>query len=208
MTVINPDDVQDSSGSSSGDIPRLKVPYSAVVLVPPKEIWGPIQRIRKEYDPQISRWMPHVTLLYPFVQEEYLKAAADKLKRACAAMKPFQLTLRRFNHFDHGSGEATMYLEPEPTRKVEELHAELLNVMPWCDDTERFEAGYVPHLSVGTCRTEEVEGVKEQLQENWSPLQWNVREVDLIARPAEVNGSFDVHQSLPLGREDDSGSEQ
>ncbi len=206
--MTNPEDIQDSSDSSAGEIPRLKVPYSAVVLVPPKEIWPPIQRIRREYDPQISRWMPHVTLLYPFVQEEYLKAAADKLRVGCEAVEPFRLTLRKFNHFEPPSGTATMYLEPEPPGKVEELHAELLSVLPWCDDTARFEAGYVPHLSVGTCRVEEVEQIKTQLQQQWSPIQWDVNKVDLIARPAEVDGSFDVHESLPLGQSDDSDSEQ
>ena len=197
--MIPPEDAHGTSGSLSGDIPRLKVPYSAVVLVPPKDIWQPIQRIRKTYDPQISRWMPHVTLLYPFVQEEYLRAAADQLRTACEDVKPFRLTLGRFNHFERPSGEATIYLEPAPAGKVEQLHSRLLAVMPWCDDTERFEAGYVPHLSVGTCRVEEVESVKEQLETEWSPLHWKVKTVDLIARPAEVNGSFDVRESLPLG---------
>ncbi len=43
-----------------------KVYTSAVVIIPPKNIWPPIQEIRKEYDRQINRWMPHVNLLYPF----------------------------------------------------------------------------------------------------------------------------------------------
>jgi len=204
----NPDDVQDSSKSTRGDIPRLKVPYSAVVLVPPKKIWSPIQRIRREYDPQISRWMPHVTLLYPFVKEEYLKAAADKLRTVCAALEPFRLTLRDLSHFEQTSDTATLYLEPEPASKVKELHAELLSVLPWCDDTARFEAGYVPHLSVGRCSMEKVEQVKTQLQQDWSPIHWKVSKVDLLARPAEEDGSFDVHESLPLGQSDNSEPEQ
>jgi 2'-5' RNA ligase len=143
--------------------------------------------------------MPHITLLYPFVQEEYLKAARDALEPACRDVQPFHLALRGFDHFAHPTGTATMYLVPEPADRVTELHSRLVSVVPWCDDTERFEAGYVPHLSVGTCPLDEVEGVKEHLQEDWSPLHWHVRAVELIARPAEVEGSFDVRQSLPLG---------
>lgn len=200
------EDTHGSSSSTSNGIPRLKVPYSAVVLVPPKDIWGPIQRIRKEYDPQISRWMPHVTLLYPFVQEEYLRAAADKLRTACREVTPFRVALQRFNYFAPPSGPATMYLEPEPAHRIEQLHSRLVAVMPWCDDTERFEAGYVPHLSVGTSRVEEVDEVTEGLEKEWSPLHWRVETVDLIARPAEVNGSFDVRESLPLGHQQQAPS--
>ena len=43
-----------------------KVYTSACVIIPPKELWGPIQKIRQQYDRQIHRWMPHITLLYPF----------------------------------------------------------------------------------------------------------------------------------------------
>jgi hypothetical protein len=40
-----------------------KVFTSAVVIIPPEELWIPIQKIRKKYDRQINRWMPHITLL-------------------------------------------------------------------------------------------------------------------------------------------------
>ncbi len=43
-----------------------KVYTSAVVIIPPKEKWKPIQEIRQLYDRNINRWMPHITLLYPF----------------------------------------------------------------------------------------------------------------------------------------------
>ena len=40
-----------------------KVYSSAVVLIPPKENWASIQEIRKIYDRNIIRWMPHITML-------------------------------------------------------------------------------------------------------------------------------------------------
>ncbi len=51
-----------------------KVHSTAVVFIPPKKIWGAIQNIRKKYDRHIHRWMPHITLLYPFkLQSEFYK---------------------------------------------------------------------------------------------------------------------------------------
>ncbi|MGA1195514.1 MAG: 2'-5' RNA ligase family protein, partial [Candidatus Latescibacterota bacterium] len=43
-----------------------KVHQSAVVLSPPQSEWDQIQAIRKKYDRNVRRWMPHITLLYPF----------------------------------------------------------------------------------------------------------------------------------------------
>ena len=40
--------------------------YAAVVLIPPLEVWEPVQAIRRAHDRQYHRWMPHVTLVYPF----------------------------------------------------------------------------------------------------------------------------------------------
>ncbi|GAH96855.1 unnamed protein product, partial [marine sediment metagenome] len=43
-----------------------KVYNTAVVIIPPENIWGSIQKIRKKYDRHIDLWMPHITMLYPF----------------------------------------------------------------------------------------------------------------------------------------------
>jgi len=39
---------------------------TAVVLIPPEDVWEPIQKLRRVYDRHFDRWMPHLTLLYPF----------------------------------------------------------------------------------------------------------------------------------------------
>src|SRR5262249_27220192 len=39
---------------------------TAVVVIPPADAWPPIQALRERYDRQFRRWMPHITLLYPF----------------------------------------------------------------------------------------------------------------------------------------------
>ena len=37
---------------------EMKTHKSAVVIIPPEEIWEPIQKIRRLYDRQGHRWMP------------------------------------------------------------------------------------------------------------------------------------------------------
>ncbi len=39
-----------------------KVVRSAVVVIPPVELWGDIQDIRKDNDKAYERWMPHINM--------------------------------------------------------------------------------------------------------------------------------------------------
>ena len=43
-----------------------KTHTTAVVLIPPESVQPPIQAIRSVHDRNFLRWMPHITLLYPF----------------------------------------------------------------------------------------------------------------------------------------------
>jgi 2'-5' RNA ligase len=44
----------------------MKTHHAAVVVILQPDLWEPIQAIRRRYDRHFQRWMPHVTLLYPF----------------------------------------------------------------------------------------------------------------------------------------------
>ncbi|MBI4617932.1 MAG: 2'-5' RNA ligase family protein [Planctomycetes bacterium] len=50
---------------------------SAAVLIPPPELWQRIQEIRCAHDRAFGRWMPHVTLLHPFLPETFFDEAAN-----------------------------------------------------------------------------------------------------------------------------------
>src|SRR5437016_14059276 len=71
-----------------------KTPTSAVVWIPPDSIWETIQAIRRRYDRHLSRWMPHVTLLYPFRPREQFDQMEPLLYEACAKLPLFQAELK------------------------------------------------------------------------------------------------------------------
>ena len=77
--------------------PPIKVPTSAVVFIPPSEVWGPIQEIRRSHDRQFVRWMPHVTLLYPFWEHNEFAHAQRRLEEAGASMGAFAASVARSN---------------------------------------------------------------------------------------------------------------
>ena len=178
-----------------------KTHQTAIVLIPPRQIWEPIQEIREQYDSHVWRWMPHVTLIYPFRFQSDFGALEEKLRRALEPIDPFEVQLREFRHFHHGREHYTIWLAPEPSGPVKEVQAALETVVPDCNDTSSYPQGFTPHLSVG-----QVEGKRNwiklnaELQVAWQALTFTVREVSLIQRGRAPDDIFRLDRTIPLGK--------
>jgi 2'-5' RNA ligase len=171
---------------------------TAVVFIPPAELWPPIQAIRRVHDRQIQRWMPHITLLYPFAPRYELPKLMPALEAACAGLSPFEATLGAFRVFQHRSDRSTVWLAPEPREAFARLQAALQEAAPDYAHTSRFSGGFTPHLSVGQSGSvEKVNALVASLGETWTPLVFRASEVSIIAR--EGNGPFEVVRTLSLG---------
>jgi hypothetical protein len=92
------------SGSCAVSITCERRPHeghgAAVVIIPPPEVWKPIQAIRRQHDRQFHRWMPHVNLLYPFYPPERFANVLPRLADACAQIAPLVVTLTSFGSSD------------------------------------------------------------------------------------------------------------
>eukprot|EP01116_Phalansterium_solitarium_P001246 TRINITY_DN11023_c0_g1_i1.p2 TRINITY_DN11023_c0_g1~~TRINITY_DN11023_c0_g1_i1.p2 ORF type:complete len:296 (-),score=81.44 TRINITY_DN11023_c0_g1_i1:198-1046(-) len=181
-----------------------KVVKTAVVIIPPESVWGPIQRIRELHDKSYRRWMPHINLLYPFVSQSSFDDVLPALKQALSAFQPFQVTLAAFEHFTH-RGSCTIWLRPDVDREcagqLQRLQQALERAVPVCDDLSHLSAaGFTPHLSVGQWSKTEVEQASHELQSGWQPLSFQVSQAFVIARNT-FDEPFRVHVRLPLGGE-------
>ncbi|MGB2822528.1 MAG: 2'-5' RNA ligase family protein, partial [Phycisphaerae bacterium] len=172
----------------------------AVVLIPPEDVWEPIQAIRREHDRKVRRWMPHVTLLYPFRPYEEFDAAAKDLAVACRSVEPFEVSLEEIRWFSHGRQRFTMWLSPEPAEKLIELHEALWRTAPDCNHVRRHAVGFMPHLSVGQVSDRwRLDRLIATIQANWRPVRFRATAVSLIRRDDPPNDVFRVDRLLPLG---------
>ncbi|MGE3539979.1 MAG: 2'-5' RNA ligase family protein [Candidatus Tectimicrobiota bacterium] len=175
-----------------------KTHHTAVIAMPPPEVWEPIQAIRRQYDRQITRWMPHVNLLYPFWPREQFTAALPLLQAVGAGLAPFQACLTTVQSFTHARGRATLWLTPEPREAFVALQAALQAAFPDCQEQGRFARGFTPHLSVGQADSAaERQQLLPRVQALWQPLAFRLEAVQLIWRQAD--GPFQVAQTIPLG---------
>jgi 2'-5' RNA ligase len=178
-----------------------KTHKTAVVLTPPQERWEPIQAIRRRHDRHLRRWMPHVTLIYPFRPREQLDEVEPSLHEACSRIEPFEVCLAEFRHFHHGRERFTLWLAPEPRDSLVALQTALESVVPDCDDLSRHPDGFTPHLSVGQVSGRDaMAALKTTLQASWQPLTFSARRVSLIWRADKPDDVFRVDRQIELGQ--------
>src|SRR4029450_9337126 len=86
----------------------VKTHHTAVVAVPPPEVWEPIQAIRRQHDRNMHRWLPHITLLSPFMPHAHFGEALPGLLEVGRQSTALQVTLVAFRAFTHAFGKATI----------------------------------------------------------------------------------------------------
>ncbi len=171
---------------------------TAVVLIPPEDVWEPIQKLRRVYDRHFDRWMPHLTLLYPFAERQEFPQVIPILATATAKVEPFRLRLARFDHFRH-QRSCTIFLLPDPESHVINLHASLIEATPDYNDTTKYAGGFHPHLSIGQFQHQSVQQDEQRLQSEWTPIQFEVKQISVIYRAPETGERFVVSETLTLG---------
>lgn len=171
---------------------------TALVVIPPTESWPPIQAIREKYDRKIRRWMPHITVVHPFLPRDQFDTASRFLADACGETPAFAIQLAAFNTFRHRRDNYTVWLRPEPEESLVKLQAAL-----WQATQEAGGLGtskpFQPHLSVGqvTGRAKMI-ALMDQLHAAWSPVRVRISSVAMIWRNEPPDDVFRVAVEIPL----------
>ncbi|WP_310481435.1 poly(A) polymerase [Chamaesiphon sp. VAR_48_metabat_403] len=183
------------------DLTAITPVYESILaIIPPEDLFPPIQAIRQQYDAGFFNIVPHITLLYGFVPDRYFEEVVDLIAPILANIEPFTVTLADFEIFTHHKS-STAYLRPivKPEGALHELQAALYRLFPQCyEQSTKTSAGFNPHLSVGQFATPS-EAMAKLPQ--WHPIKFTVDAVSLLSRtrdkPCVVKQIVGVGKLLP-----------
>ena len=121
------------------------------IVVPVLEACASTGRWRGAYTEDGADGMPpHVTLLYPFIDDGVLRERHVRTVAGIVGARPaFDFTLARFGEFPGGEGApAVLYIAPEPDGPFRELTDALAQAFPEHPPYDGAFAEVVPHLTV------------------------------------------------------------
>ncbi len=174
---------------------------TAVVVIPPRDVWPSIQHLRKQFDRQYRRWMPHITMIYPFRPREEFDALAPRFAEITARFAPFDLTLREIRFFRHRGQRYTLWLRPEPEEPLIRLQEALQPLVPECNHVQRYPGGFTPHLSIGQAHGQaERDARLAYVRKYWKPLTFSVTAISFIWRNPPPDDIFRIGCQVDLGK--------
>ncbi|ESO13063.1 hypothetical protein HELRODRAFT_159663 [Helobdella robusta] len=183
---------------------------SAVVIIPPEEVWSQIQDIRSKHDKSYKRWMPHINLVYPFVHDDPTGVNYETCKENISSMikkdniKSFQVNFdaSSFQHFKHKSS-CTLWLKPlrdgEKHEDIVHLQSSLHAAFPEYNDLSCIppDHEYTPHLSLGQFNFGKIEEAKIGFKEKWRKIEFAVDRIYLISRK-NFASPFEIRHAIML----------
>jgi poly(A) polymerase len=173
---------------------------TAIVVIPPENVWPTIQAIRKKHDAKVRRWMPHITLVYPCLPVADFPTAQDRLETACRGIPAFEVELAEFRTFRHRRGKHTIWLAPNPESELIQLQAVVWRTAVTEESAGSRPPRFQPHLSVGQVHgKDEMLRLVAELRAAWQPVRFVVSGVSLIWRGEPPDDVFRVAAMVSLG---------
>ncbi|TLD30973.1 hypothetical protein PspLS_02786 [Pyricularia sp. CBS 133598] len=171
---------------------------TALCIVPPRQLWPTIDRLRSLYDDAFGKWPPHINLVYPFVQV----ASLDHAVAAIASELEARLGTQRYDEcnpavrldssgvFSHRKHN-TIYRRDSGEARVERLRALRKAVSSALAHQSPSDGDYRPHLTVAQSTDAKDTQHKSRLRkvDLLPTFEWQVDTLHVLVRVQGVQGT-------------------
>eukprot|EP01040_Poterioochromonas_malhamensis_P009230 gene9230-10019_t len=170
---------------------------TALVIIIPEEFHDMINRLRSQYDHAYPRWMPHMTLYYPFVSIEQFPEIANRLQTALRGFGNISINLNKISFFSQ-KGKSTLHLAPQDDTRLQELFQLIHQTIP---EVPLARAQYKPHATIGQCDSGDRNQMMASFQEHFQHenMTMNICSIQLINRSeTDKTIPFTIHSTVSL----------
>lgn len=111
-----------------------------------------VNEIRSKYDKSFLRWMPHINLLFPFVNEEQFDKVINILQPILLNIDSFNINMNEIGYFSQGKDKITVHIKSSNDDKLQELYNIIcLNLPQELKEliTAKHYHKFNPHLTIG-----------------------------------------------------------
>jgi 2'-5' RNA ligase len=171
---------------------------TAIIIMPPKEVWEQIQSIRKEHDSAYVRWMPHINLMFPFVTIDNFTIVKELLENKIQALdiKPFEIEFKNLSYF-YKKKTSTLFADPSTSNDdpLQKIYSVIANTLPHLPTRNEF----TPHLTLGNSwnSLDAIKSAKDDIQQSWKPIKFTVDAIYMISRK-DKDDPFQIVDTIEL----------
>ncbi|KAJ0320433.1 hypothetical protein COL5a_009790 [Colletotrichum fioriniae] len=166
---------------------------TALCLIPPREQWPSIDRLRFQNDKAYAKWPPHINLVYPFVRSadsESLHQACDAIVSCLKARQetgdfasiPLSLDSPDFFENKHGS---TLFMSDKDEKRTRRLASLRTTVLMAIGQTR--PAPYHMHMTIAQCEDtagpSKLNFLLDKLR-RLPPVSWEATQLAVLVRLA------------------------
>lgn len=165
--------------------------FCAMAILLPSRYVAHVNQIRSLYDKAYEKWVPHINLLYPFVDETELEKVIPKLTTVFGMIQPFELKLDSVEYFDQGPSLSYHLTTSEISYQLMSLTNILHQLLP---NVKKTHAEFKPHLTIGQFSKEyDMTNIKKYFKD---PIIFTVDQIHIITRSKTT--SFKTHTVFDL----------
>lgn len=152
---------------------------SGLAVFLPAAISRRINAWREQYDPYLSAWDPHITLVYPpFIPLEDWPNQRLRIAEAFQEFPPFTVRLDGVGTFP--GDPHVLWLRPDGGGVLERIHAMLEAKFPEYVPPQPFE--FIPHVTIGLFYQEDdLREAQQKVMAELEPISFEAREVVYLA---------------------------
>lgn len=177
-----------SASRGCSDLPNTCIGFNdtALCIIPPKECWASIDRLRSLYDKAYEKWPPHINVVYPFVHPGALHRATELISLHLSNMGTsvyngsLPVSLQAAGVFTHRHSN-TVFIhdsKTDSTSQLNHIRQCIFDALGGKGDKHRM------HMTIG--QTDDINSAPHKflLQKAGfiPPIQWDVVELAVLVR--------------------------